>query len=250
MSAPWKYPEELRERAKRMVAEAWEQDGSLSLHAAVNRIGPRVGVQPDTLRTWCRQADVDAGKRAGSRPRTRRRSRSSSGRSRRFCSSSADSLTLDEGLVSWQFGSLGTTAPRRSAGAKSSWCVRGQRCPCGVRSRARRGFWRGGVRGTAPSMRRARRACPSRLVGSRSAVGLRRRPRQRPELCVVPPRTGSHRCAPPPRWLSPVPAVAGGRHECLAEGVRRGDLRWRRRLSGMKLAPGVRDVKPTRGDAD
>ncbi len=65
MSAPWKYPEELRERAKRMVAEAWEQDGSLSLHAAVNRIGPRVGVQPDTLRTWCRQADVDAGKRAG-----------------------------------------------------------------------------------------------------------------------------------------------------------------------------------------
>jgi len=24
MSAPWKYPEELRERAKRMVAEAWE----------------------------------------------------------------------------------------------------------------------------------------------------------------------------------------------------------------------------------
>ncbi len=44
MSAPRKYPEELRERAKRMVAEAREQDGSLSLHAAVNRIGdpPRV----------------------------------------------------------------------------------------------------------------------------------------------------------------------------------------------------------------
>ncbi len=65
MSAPRKYPEELRERAKRMVAEAREQDGSLSLHAAVNRIGPRVGVQPDTLRTSCRQGDVDAGKRAG-----------------------------------------------------------------------------------------------------------------------------------------------------------------------------------------
>jgi transposase len=65
MSAPRKYPEELRERAKRMVAEAREQDGSLSLHAAVNRIGPRVGVQPDTLRTWCRQGDVDVGKRPG-----------------------------------------------------------------------------------------------------------------------------------------------------------------------------------------
>lgn len=65
LSAPRKYPEELRERTERMVAEAREQDGSLSLHAAVNRIGPRVGVQPDTLRTWCRQADVDAGKPFG-----------------------------------------------------------------------------------------------------------------------------------------------------------------------------------------
>lgn len=48
-----------------MVAEAREQDASLSLHAAVSRIGPRVGVQPDTLRTWCRQGEVDAGKRPG-----------------------------------------------------------------------------------------------------------------------------------------------------------------------------------------
>jgi len=43
LSAPRKYPEELRERTERMVAEAREQDGSLSLHAAVNRIGPRWG---------------------------------------------------------------------------------------------------------------------------------------------------------------------------------------------------------------
>jgi len=65
MPAPRKYSEEIRDRAKRLVAEAREQDPSLSLHAAVSRIGPRVGVQPDTLRTWCKQDEVDKGKRAG-----------------------------------------------------------------------------------------------------------------------------------------------------------------------------------------
>ena len=50
MPAPRKYPPELRERAQRLVAEAREQEPSLSLNAAVLRIGPRVGVNPDTLR--------------------------------------------------------------------------------------------------------------------------------------------------------------------------------------------------------
>ena len=63
--APRKYPNELRERAQRLVAEAREQEPSLSLNAAVLRIGPRVGVKPDTLRGWCKQADIDAGRRPG-----------------------------------------------------------------------------------------------------------------------------------------------------------------------------------------
>ena len=65
MPAPRKYPPELRERAQRLVAEAREQEPSLSLNAAVLRIGPRVGVNPDTLRGWVKQADIDTGKRAG-----------------------------------------------------------------------------------------------------------------------------------------------------------------------------------------
>ena len=65
MPAPRKYPNELRERAQRLVAEAREQDPGLSLNAAVKRIGPRVGVQPDTLRGWCKQADIDAGRAPG-----------------------------------------------------------------------------------------------------------------------------------------------------------------------------------------
>ena len=65
MSAPRKYPSELRERAIRLVAEAREQEPELSLTAAVNRIGPRVGVNVDTLRGWCKQSEIDAGKRPG-----------------------------------------------------------------------------------------------------------------------------------------------------------------------------------------
>ncbi len=65
MPAPRKYPPELRERAQRMVAEAREQEPGLSMNAAVLRIGPRVGVVPDTLRGWLKQADIDTGKRAG-----------------------------------------------------------------------------------------------------------------------------------------------------------------------------------------
>jgi len=63
--APRKYPPELRERAQRLVAEAREQEPGLSLNAVVLRIGPRVGVNPDTLRGWCKQADIDAGRRPG-----------------------------------------------------------------------------------------------------------------------------------------------------------------------------------------
>ena len=65
MPAPRKYPNELRERAQRTVTEAMSQDPALSLNGAVNRIGPRVGVVPDTLRGWMKQAAIDAGRRPG-----------------------------------------------------------------------------------------------------------------------------------------------------------------------------------------
>src|SRR3954454_6565077 len=65
MPAPRKYPNELRERAIRLVSEARQEEPELSLTAAVNRIGPRVGVHVDTLRGWCRRSEVDAGRRPG-----------------------------------------------------------------------------------------------------------------------------------------------------------------------------------------
>ena len=74
MPAPRKYPEELRERAVRLVLEAREQDAKLSLNAAVLRIGPRVGVNKDTLRGG---ASRPRSTRVAGRARRRRRQRRS-----------------------------------------------------------------------------------------------------------------------------------------------------------------------------
>ena len=65
MSAPRKYPQELRERAMRLVGEAQKEEAGLSLNAAVIRIGGRVGVNADTLRGWMKQAAVDVGDKPG-----------------------------------------------------------------------------------------------------------------------------------------------------------------------------------------
>lgn len=65
MPAPRKYPQELRDRSVRLVNEAMAAEPELSLNAAVKRIAPRVGVVPDTLRGWAKQARIDAGKAPG-----------------------------------------------------------------------------------------------------------------------------------------------------------------------------------------
>jgi transposase len=63
MAAPRKYPDELRERAVRLVLDVAEKDGSVS--QACRRIGEQLGISPDTLRGWVKQAQVDAGERPG-----------------------------------------------------------------------------------------------------------------------------------------------------------------------------------------
>ena len=65
MPAPRKYPDELRERALRLVEEAMKEDPSLSLNAAARRIGGLVGIVPDTLRAWGTQRRIDTGQQPG-----------------------------------------------------------------------------------------------------------------------------------------------------------------------------------------
>jgi transposase len=59
-----KYPLELRERAVRMVAEVRASYGSQ--WAAIEAVAAKLGVgTAETLRSWVRQAEVDAGRRVG-----------------------------------------------------------------------------------------------------------------------------------------------------------------------------------------
>jgi transposase len=64
MAAPRKYPDELRERAIRLVLDAKAEPGSSGKNTC-RRIGDRLGINPETLRGWLKQAEIDAGTRPG-----------------------------------------------------------------------------------------------------------------------------------------------------------------------------------------
>lgn len=59
-----KYPQELRERAVRVVAEVAPQYGSQ--WAAICSVAGKLGIgSPETLRLWVRRTEVEAGQRPG-----------------------------------------------------------------------------------------------------------------------------------------------------------------------------------------
>lgn len=58
MARPRRYPQELRERAVRMVAEIGER-------GAIRRVADQLGISHETLRHWVRRAEIDGGLRPG-----------------------------------------------------------------------------------------------------------------------------------------------------------------------------------------
>ena len=64
MGAARKYPDELRDRAIRLVLDL-VKDQDASVTAACRKVGAELGINADTLRGWAKQAQIDRGLRPG-----------------------------------------------------------------------------------------------------------------------------------------------------------------------------------------
>src|SRR5690349_12634763 len=62
MAAPRKYPDEVRDRAVRLVRDLVDSgEEGITVTGACRRVGEQLGIYTDTLRNWVKPAMFDAG---------------------------------------------------------------------------------------------------------------------------------------------------------------------------------------------
>jgi|SRR5712691_1414462 transposase len=71
MAAQQKYPDEMRERAVKMVLEIREREGKG--HGEIARVARQLGVHHEALRSWLQRAEIDGGSRPGTTTDDKRR---------------------------------------------------------------------------------------------------------------------------------------------------------------------------------
>ena len=98
MTRRGKYPVEIREQAVRMVFE--HQAEHASQWATITSIASKFGMTAETLRTWVRRAEVDAGARAGLTTGERERLRRPSPAALRFTEVQRSSTVAASGTLS------------------------------------------------------------------------------------------------------------------------------------------------------
>jgi len=65
MPAPKKHPDELRERAVRLVRQKLIDEPGLAVSRASRQVGEQLGINPDTLRNWVKRDRIDEGEIPG-----------------------------------------------------------------------------------------------------------------------------------------------------------------------------------------
>lgn len=65
MPASKKYPQEVRDRAVRMVNEKLTSEPNLAVSTVCRLVGDQIGINKNTLRNWVKQNHIDSGDAAG-----------------------------------------------------------------------------------------------------------------------------------------------------------------------------------------
>ncbi len=124
MAAPRKYPDEPRERAIRKAVDLRRDPATRT--GALRRVGEHLGINPETLRNWVHQAEIDEGHRPSVTTAEAQRGSPSwsgrTGRSRR-CRPAGTSHTARTGRgAGMESGDAGRSLQRASTVTATSRC--------------------------------------------------------------------------------------------------------------------------------